>query len=134
MMTNQLPPFFKHTPPQSLGGHWHLAGSLELVETHGNSELILVRKIDALSPQISVAKTCQYVIPKLTITTPSGVQVYLQNAKVTVQTQTSPGGGSTNELEEVQLTFQTITYTSMQGGISGADSWVAGSGGHKHKK
>jgi hypothetical protein len=127
MMTNQLPPFFKHTPPQSLGAHWHLAGSLEHVETHGNGDLTLVRKIDALSPQISVAKTCQFVIPKLTITTPSGGLVHLQNAKVTEQTDT-------NEVEEIQIVFQKITYTSMQGGISNADGWVTGSGGHKHKK
>jgi hypothetical protein len=133
MMTNQLPPFFKRMPPQSLGAHWHLAGSLEHVETHGNGELTLVRKIDALSSQISVAKTCQYAIPKLTITTPSGGQVHLQNAKVTVQTRTSPGGGSTNE--QLEIVFQTITYTSTQGGISSADSWLGtSSSGHKRKR
>ena len=131
MTTNQLPPLFIHTPLQSLGGHWHLAGWLKRPEIHGTLELVLVRKIDALSPQISVAKACQYVIPKLTVTTPSGGQVHLQNARATEVTETY-------ELERIDFTFQKIDGTSNEGGITGADSWqnISGGsgGGHKRKK
>ncbi len=108
-----------------------MAGSLQRAETYGNRELILIRRTDALSPQISAAKTCQYVIPKVTVTTPSGGQVHLQNAKVTEQTVT-------NELEQIDFSFQKIDVTSNEGGISASDDWQTGSGGgsggHKHKK
>ena len=126
-MTNQTDLYFNQLPLQHLGGHWHLAGSLQSVEAHGNGELTVVRKIDALSPQISVAKSCQYVIPKVTITTPTGGQVHLQNAKVTEQTDT-------NEVEDIEIVFQKIVFTYLGGGIGSADDWATGSGGHKHKK
>jgi hypothetical protein len=137
-MANPLKPFFSHMPRQSLGAHWHLAGYLKRGDTGlrpldqsqiplGKGKLILLRRIDALSPQISLAKKKQYVIPKLTVTTPSGQKVNFKNSQVRSQT-------ATNEMEEIQITFQRIEYTCTDGGISASDDWQTGSGGSGHKK
>lgn len=116
MIATQTTPFFKKMPQQTLGGHWHLAGLLEGSKTDGAGGITLVRKIDALSLQISAAKTCHYVIPKLTVITPSGRRFNFQNAKVTGQTDT-------NELERISFTFQKIDVTWNDGGKSAKDDW-----------
>lgn len=137
-MRNQRPPLFTHIPHQSLGAHWHLAGSLKRGDTGlpplnqsqiplGTGKLILLRRIDALSPQISSAQKNQYVIPKLTVTTPSGQKVNFQNSQVRSQSVT-------NELEEIEITFQKIEYTWTDSGSSASDDWQIGSGGDSHKK
>jgi len=93
----------------------------------GTGKLILLRRIDALSPQISSAQKNQYVIPKLTVTTPSGQKVNFQNSQVRSQSVT-------NELEEIEITFQKIEYTWTDSGSSASDDWQIGSGGDSHKK
>src|ERR1700686_3623256 len=119
-------------PYQRLGAHWHLDGSLKSPETgippfsrnylsQGNGELVLDRRVDAFSPHISSAKTNQLVIPKLTVTAPSGLQVNLHNAHVKEQT-------STNELEQVSFTFQKIEIEPVNNNKTGTDSWLTGTG------
>jgi len=115
-----------------------LAGSLKRGDTGlpplnqsqiplGKGKLILLRRRDAFSPQISLAQKNQSVIPKLTVTTPSGQKVNFQNVRIA-------GQNDTNELEEIEITFQQIEYTWTQGGISDSDDWQTGSGGSGHKK
>ena len=114
---------------QSLGAHWHLNGSLKRPETwifplslkylsEGNGELTLVRRIDALSPHVRAAQTHQLVIPKLTVTTPSGLQVILHHVRVKKQSDT-------NELERITLTFQKIDISGKHG-KGFVDDWSTG--------
>ncbi len=111
----------------SLGGHWHLEGSIKPAETglpvlrlrnipQGSGELVLVRKIDVLSPHLSVANTTQFLIPKLTVTTPSGEQINFQKVRIKSKTDT-------HELERISFTFQKIDITDKVGKKSTFDDW-----------
>lgn len=103
-------------PQQTLGGHWQLAGLLKGPIKEDGAGLTLVRTIDALSPQISSARTSHYVIPKLTVITPSGRRFNFQNAQINEQTDT-------NDLEDISFTFQKIDVTWNDGGKSAKDDW-----------
>jgi type VI protein secretion system component Hcp len=115
---------------QNLGGHWHLTGSLKRTETgipvpglnqlsQGNGQLTLERRIDAFSPHISVAKTNQLVIPKLTVTTSSGQPVTFHHVHIKEQ-------NDTNELEKVSFTFRKIEISGKVGKKSHTDDWLSG--------
>jgi hypothetical protein len=41
--------------------------------------------------------------------------------------KTNPETLHTNELEEIEFTFQKITYTNVSGGKAATDDWEAGS-------
>jgi type VI protein secretion system component Hcp len=112
---------------QKLGAHWHLTGSLKRPATgifplslnrlsQGHGELTLVRKFDGFSPHISVAQTNQLVIPKLTVTTPSGGQVIFHHVHIKGQSDVS-------EYEEVAITFQKIEIEHKGGKKSDTDNW-----------
>jgi hypothetical protein len=112
---------------QSLGAHWHLNGSLKRPETgifplslnrlsQGNGELTLVRKFDAFSPHISSAQSHQLVIPKLTVTTPSGGEVIFHHVHIKKQSDVS-------EYEEIAITFQKIDIEHKGNKTSTSDDW-----------
>ena len=133
MMTNQMTPmtpFLRHMPNQNVGGRWYLAGSLKQAEigippfplnqvSQGAGELILVRRMDALSPHISFTQTNQFMIPEMTVTIPSGQQVTFHNVRVRKQ-------GNTYEWEEIRFTYQTIDVTWNDGNKNGVDDWRNG--------
>ena len=113
---------------QSLGAHWHLNGSLKRPETgifplslkhlsQGNGELTLIRKFDGFSPHISFAQSHQLLIPKLTVTTPSGLPVILHHVHIKKQSDTS-------EYEEIALTFRKIEIEHKGGKTSASDDWL----------
>jgi len=125
-MLNQM--FLRHSPNQSVGGHWHLAGSRKYEETgtpfnpghfSHTTELVLVLKVDALSPHLSFAKTNQFLVPELTVKVPSGQQVNFHNVRVKKQTDTF-------ELEEISFTFQKIEVTDKYGNKNASDDWLVG--------
>jgi hypothetical protein len=112
---------------QSLGAHWHLTGSLKRPETgispmslehlsHGNGELTLVRKFDAFSQHISFAQSHQLVIPRLTVTTPSGGEVIFHHVHIKKQSDVS-------EYEEIAITFQKIDIEHKGNKTSTSDDW-----------
>jgi len=111
-------------PNQSVAGHWHLAGSLKHAETGlparlnhvfpGGGELILVRRADALSPHISVSKTNQFLIPELTVTTPSGQQVNFHHVRVKSQSDTY-------EMEQITFSYPMIDINWNDGKTTGVD-------------
>jgi type VI protein secretion system component Hcp len=114
---------------QKLGAHWHLTGSLERPKTgifplsfnrlsQGHGELTLVRKFDGFSPHISFAHSHQLVIPKLTVTTPSGKSAIFHNVHITEQR-------STSELEEFDITFRKIEVEHKGGKKSDTDDWLS---------
>jgi len=113
---------------QRLGAHWHLTGSLERPKTaifplslnhlsRGNGEITLVRKLDGFSPHISFAKSHQLVIPKLTVTTPSGGEVIFHHVHI-------KGQSDIYEYEEVAITFQKIVVEHKGNKTSDTDDWL----------
>lgn len=114
---------------QSLGAHWHLAGSLKRPETglfslslkrlsQGHSELTLIRKFDAFSQHISFAQTNQLVIPKLTVTTPSGKPVIFHHVHIKKDARV-------DEWEEIAFTFQKIAIEKKGNKTTASDDWLA---------
>ena len=114
---------------QKLGAHWHLTGSLKRPQTgifplslkhlsRGNGELTLVRKFDGFSPHISFAQSHHLVIPKLTVTTPSGGEVIFHHVHIKEQNDVS-------EYEEVDITFQKIDIERKGGKTSASDDWLS---------
>jgi hypothetical protein len=112
---------------QSLGAHWHLTGSLKRPETgifpsslnrlsQGNGELTLDRKFDGFSPHISFAQSHQLVIPKLTVTTPSGGEVIFHHVHIKEQSDVY-------EYEEIAITFQKIDIEHKGNKTSTSDDW-----------
>ena len=130
-MTSLITPSFLRMPSQSLGMNWQLAGSLKPIKhtPGGGGELILLRKIDALSPHIQAAQTSQYLIPQVTVTTPSGQTVQLYNVRVSGKTDTddwtTKGGSSTatDEWERIDFVFRKIEVTHT-GGKTFVDDWT----------
>jgi hypothetical protein len=119
---------------------WSLVGSVttpaHLLRT-GNS-LKIVHRFGALSSGIMSAMLAKSIVPKVEINTPNGT-VALVNANIVGIAPYFPPakpkgshveGADTNELEEIQITFQTITYGNLNTGTSVTGGWnVTG----KHK-
>jgi type VI protein secretion system component Hcp len=111
---------------QSLGpARWFLAGQVATGSGPVSSQhsLKIVRKRDHLSPQIKSAIAAKSVVPIIQIATPAG-KVTLLNAKV-VNVGPVPPRQNTNELEEVELTFQKIEYTNVVRSRSATDDWMS---------
>jgi type VI protein secretion system component Hcp len=102
-------------PTQTLGQKWHLAGTLKRVKTSSH-EVTLVRRTDTLSPHMLAAKTSQYVIPTVIVTTPSGQTIELQNARIVAIKDTM-------SQEEIDFVFQKIVTTNPEGKTSATDDW-----------
>jgi type VI protein secretion system component Hcp len=121
---------------ESIGpGRWRLAGSVKSAEhlLPLSHSLKLTRHINALSPQIQFAAIIKSTLPKVEIKTPGGI-VTLLNAKIVdvaspVRRYTPNEGTSrelyhANELEEIDLTFRTITFTNAKSSTSASDDWI----------
>ncbi len=95
----------------------------------------VIRHFDALSPQIRFAMNLKSILPIVEINTPSG-KVTLVNAKIVNIALSVPRAGPkrgagtegvhTHELEEIDFTFQTITYTGKVGHKADWDDWATG--------
>ena len=136
--------YYPGTPvAESVGAQWQLAGTVEFVRKWNPQWfaripspvcLRLVRKLDALSLPIRYARNFGRLLPKVTITTPSGI-VTLVNARVVGggSVPSHSGSGSSKhskesdtwEIERIEFTFQKIEVSHKKGGVSASDDWDA---------
>lgn len=117
---------------ESIGAvRWCLAGSVTTPAplTMMGHSVKLIRCFDGLSPRIRLAMNAKSTVPVVEITTPDA-KLTLAGARIVkivpVPRKGRPHGHSHFELEEIELTFASITHSGKGGKKGMSDNWSSG--------
>ncbi|MGA2710434.1 MAG: hypothetical protein ACLQJ0_22190 [Steroidobacteraceae bacterium] len=114
---------------ESAGPMWHLSGIVKRDRKMPN-RLVLTRTADLLSPNIKAA--IGQLLPAVQFTDPAGRSGKIINARIIGASPFRHGNGgprhsaasTSNEDEEVLLTFDKIDSANIYGNTSSSDDWT----------